>query len=85
MQALGFEGLGQRAIRLSADTIRTHEDRFGGFGRADWLRVQRLVDEGAVVEQGARPSDRRGSGRNVDPGGRNIPAKQMPVGTFGCT
>ena len=54
MQALGFEGLGQRAIRLSADTIRTHEDRFGGFGRADWLRVQRLVDEGAVVEQGAR-------------------------------
>ena len=62
MQALGFEGLGQRAIRLSADTIRTHEDRFGGFGRADWLRVQRLVDEGAVVEQGAC---RRATGEEV--------------------
>ena len=52
MQALGFEGLGQRAIRLSADTIHIHEDRFGEFKRVDWLRVQRLVDAGKVVEEG---------------------------------
>ena len=41
-------------MRLLADTVRTHL-RFRGFGPADWLRVQRIVDEGAVVEQGARP------------------------------
>ena len=50
--AVGF-GEDARVVRLSADTVRTHP-RFRGFGSADWLRVQRIVDEGTVVEQGAR-------------------------------
>ena len=52
-EMLGWRGLGPRVVRLSAETVGTHE-RFRDFGRADWQRVQWLVDEGAVVEQGAR-------------------------------
>ena len=44
---------GARVVRLSAETVRTHP-RFRALGPADWLRVQRIVDEGAVVERGAR-------------------------------
>ena len=50
--AVGF-GEEARVVRLSADTVRTHP-RFRGFGPADWLRVQRIVDEGAVVARGPR-------------------------------
>ena len=50
--ALGWSD-GARVVRLSAETVRTHP-RFREFGPADWLRVQRIVDEGAVVERGAR-------------------------------
>ena len=53
MQALGWDGLGQRAVRLSADTVRTHP-RFRDFGSTDWLRVQRLVDTGEVIHAGTR-------------------------------
>ena len=43
---------GARVVRLSAETVRTHP-RFRELGPADWLRVQRIVDEGAVVREGA--------------------------------
>ena len=49
--AVGF-GEDAQVVRLSADTVRTHP-RFRGFGAADWLRVQRIVDEGAVMREGA--------------------------------
>lgn len=49
--AVGF-GDDARVVRLSADTVRTHP-RFREFGPADWLRVQRIVDEGAVIREGA--------------------------------
>ena len=50
--AFGF-GEGARMVRLSADTVHTHP-RFREFGPADWLRVQRIVDEGVVVKRVAR-------------------------------
>ena len=52
-EMLGWRGLGQRAVRLSADTVRTHP-RFRDFGSTDWLRVQRLVDTGEVIHAGKR-------------------------------
>ena len=43
-------GLGEsaRAVRLSAETVRTHP-RFRSLTTEDWLRVQRLVDEGVTA------------------------------------
>ena len=49
--AVGF-GEEARMVRLSADTVRTHPG-FREFGPADWLRVQRIVDDGAAIREGA--------------------------------
>ena len=40
------EGDQDRAIHLSADTVARHLHRFSDFDADDWLRVQRIVDEG---------------------------------------
>ena len=40
-----------RAVRLSAETVLAHP-RFAGFDTADWLRVQRIVDEGEWAARG---------------------------------
>ena len=36
-----------RTVRLSSETAAAHP-RFAAFGREDWLRVQRVLDEGRV-------------------------------------
>ncbi len=50
VEALGL-GARARAVHLSGDTVRGH-DRFAKFKAEDWLRVQRIVDEGAWIESG---------------------------------
>ena len=37
---------GDRAVYLSADTVARHLPRFSDLDADDWLRVQRIVDEG---------------------------------------
>ena len=37
---------GDRAVYLSADTVARHLHRFSDLDADDWLRVQRIVDEG---------------------------------------
>ena len=38
-------------MHLSAETVLAHP-RFAGFDTADWLRVQRIVDEGEWAARG---------------------------------
>ena len=49
-RTLGFQDR-VRAVRLSSESVETHP-RFSGFGAADWRRVQRILDQGAWIEQG---------------------------------
>ena len=49
-RTLGFQDR-VRAVRLSSESVETHP-RYTGFRAEDWRRVQRILDQGAWIEQG---------------------------------